>query len=186
MRSPSTPRFLVLVLFLNLLNLVSSASNPTSFCKCTCGANSTIIPLDAPSSSSSTSRKFSLQLRSPFSFQKTPQSLHPRTPNDDDQAPTHANADNNDQEKDKDKAGKEEEDNTKTPSRRKTCNDCNKQYCLNQGLHICKDKALEDIYTTCFQRDSRKDEAVVFIFIAGTASLLGWAAVKPWVGKWID
>ena len=36
------------------------------------------------------------------------------------------------------------------------------------------------------ERDSRKDEAVVFIFIFATAGLLGWAMVKPWVGKWIE
>ena len=27
---------------------------------------------------------------------------------------------------------------------------------------------------------------MVFIFIFATASLLIWAAVKPWVGKWVD
>lgn len=36
------------------------------------------------------------------------------------------------------------------------------------------------------ERDSRKDEAVVFIFIIATAGLLGWAAIKPWVGGWIE
>ena len=36
------------------------------------------------------------------------------------------------------------------------------------------------------ERDSRKDETVVFIFIFATAGLLIWAAVKPWVGKWVD
>lgn len=39
---------------------------------------------------------------------------------------------------------------------------------------------------TFVERDSRKDEAVVFIFIVTTAGLLGWAAVKPWVGKWVE
>ena len=27
---------------------------------------------------------------------------------------------------------------------------------------------------------------MVFIFIFATAGLLIWAAVKPWVGKWVD
>lgn len=45
---------------------------------------------------------------------------------------------------------------------------------------------MEDVFTTCFQRDSRKDEAVVFIFIFATSGLLIWAAAKPWVGKWVD
>ena len=35
------------------------------------------------------------------------------------------------------------------------------------------------------ERDSRKDEAVVFIFIFATAGLLIWAGIKPWVGKWV-
>ena len=30
------------------------------------------------------------------------------------------------------------------------------------------------------ERDSRKDEAVVFIFIVATVGLLAWAAVRPW------
>ena len=34
------------------------------------------------------------------------------------------------------------------------------------------------------ERDSRKDEAVVFIFIVATVGLLGWAAIRPWVAKW--
>ena len=36
------------------------------------------------------------------------------------------------------------------------------------------------------ERDSRKDEAVVLIFIFATAGLLIWAAAKPWVGKWVE
>ena len=38
----------------------------------------------------------------------------------------------------------------------------------------------------CTERDSRKDEAVVYIFIVATAGLLLWAAVKPWVGRWVE
>jgi hypothetical protein len=34
------------------------------------------------------------------------------------------------------------------------------------------------VFTTCFQRDSRKDQIVVLTFIAGTVGLLGWAAVR--------
>lgn len=30
----------------------------------------------------------------------------------------------------------------------------------------------------CFQRDSRKDQIIVWGFILGTAGLLGWAAVR--------
>ena len=36
------------------------------------------------------------------------------------------------------------------------------------------------------ERDSTKDEAVVFIFIFATAGLLAWAAMKPWIGRWLE
>jgi hypothetical protein len=39
------------------------------------------------------------------------------------------------------------------------------------------------VFTTCFQRDSRKDQIVVMTFIAGTVGLLGWAAVKKVLEK---
>lgn len=32
--------------------------------------------------------------------------------------------------------------------------------------------------TMCFQRDSRKDQIIVWGFILGTTGLLGWAAAK--------
>ena len=44
-----------------------------------------------------------------------------------------------------------------------TCDDCNRQFCMKQELAICKGAEEEDVFTTCFQRDSAKDEAVVFI-----------------------
>ena len=40
--------------------------------------------------------------------------------------------------------------------------------------------------TTCFKRDSAKDEAVVFIFIVATVGLLVYAAIRPWVEKWAE
>ena len=39
------------------------------------------------------------------------------------------------------------------------------------------------MFTTCFQRDSRKDQIVVLAFIAGTLGLLGWAAVRKVLEK---
>lgn len=36
------------------------------------------------------------------------------------------------------------------------------------------------------ERDSAKDQAVVFIFIIATVGLLGYAIVRPWVSKWVD
>lgn len=39
------------------------------------------------------------------------------------------------------------------------------------------------MFTTCFQRDSRKDQIVVLTFIAGTLGLLAWAAVRKVLEK---
>jgi hypothetical protein len=36
------------------------------------------------------------------------------------------------------------------------------------------------------ERDSAKDEAVVFIFIFATVGLLIYAAVRPWAEKWAE
>ncbi|KAH6678377.1 hypothetical protein B0J14DRAFT_321045 [Halenospora varia] len=59
-----------------------------------------------------------------------------------------------------------------------TCSMCNRAFCLSQRLPICKDAEEKDVFTTCFQRDSRKDQIVVLTFIATTIGLLGWAAVR--------
>jgi hypothetical protein len=101
---------------------------PTSFCKCTCFGNSTIVALDAPSATS----KPNLELR-------------PR-------------------------------------ASKKSCNDCNRQFCLSYGF--CKGEKEEKVLTTCFQRDSTKDQVVVLAFIAATVGLLGYAGVRPWVDQW--
>ena len=36
------------------------------------------------------------------------------------------------------------------------------------------------------ERDSRNDEAVVFIFIFATGGLLAWALFKPWIERYIE
>jgi len=66
------------------------------------------------------------------------------------------------------------------------CNDCNRQFCLGYNLPICKGATEKDVFATCFQRDSRKDETVVFIFIFATVGLLGWSFIRPWVHKWVE
>ncbi|KAK3066185.1 hypothetical protein LTS18_001930, partial [Coniosporium uncinatum] len=73
-----------------------------------------------------------------------------------------------------------------TKKKQRTCNDCNRQFCLGYNLPICKGAEEKDVFATCFQRDSAKDEAVVFIFIFATVGLLGWAAVRPWVERWMQ
>ncbi|RAL07462.1 uncharacterized protein BO97DRAFT_356398, partial [Aspergillus homomorphus CBS 101889] len=67
-----------------------------------------------------------------------------------------------------------------------SCNDCNRKFCLDYDLPTCKGAKEEDVFTTCFQRDSRKDQAIVFIFMIATGSLLTWAILKPWVEKWLE
>jgi len=67
-----------------------------------------------------------------------------------------------------------------------TCLDCNKQFCQNYNLPICKDAKNEDVVATCYQRDSAKDQAIVFIFIFATVGLLVYAGLKPWIDRWID
>lgn len=59
-----------------------------------------------------------------------------------------------------------------------SCSQCNRSFCLSQSLPICKGAADKDVSTMCFQRDSRKDQVIVWGFILGTAGLLGWAAVQ--------
>ncbi|KAF2458057.1 hypothetical protein BDY21DRAFT_22454 [Lineolata rhizophorae] len=126
------------LILLTLVALISTtfAFSATSFCKCTCFSNSTIIPLNGE--------------------QRQP------SPGSD--------------------GGESSSGNDKGGS---TCNDCNRQFCLDYNLPICKGAKEEDVFTTCFQRDSAKDQAVVLIFIVATAGLLIYAAVRPWVEQWI-
>lgn len=58
------------------------------------------------------------------------------------------------------------------------CNLCNRAFCLSYNLPICKGAEEKDVYTACFQRDSRKDQIIVLLFITATVGLLGWAAVQ--------
>ncbi|OAL49375.1 hypothetical protein IQ07DRAFT_587949 [Pyrenochaeta sp. DS3sAY3a] len=119
--------FLVLLTFLSSLS-ISLAATPTSFCKCTCFGNSTIVALEVPTSKKGSSPEL------------------------------------------------------KSRASKKTCNDCNRQFCL--GYNFCAGEKEENVFTTCFQRDSAKDQAVVFIFIGATVGLLGWAAIRPWAEGW--
>ncbi|PSN72019.1 hypothetical protein BS50DRAFT_241332 [Corynespora cassiicola Philippines] len=113
------------------LTLLTPPTAPTSFCKCTCFGNSTIVPLDSPV------------------FSQKPS------------------------------VGE-----VKERSSKKTCNDCNRQFCLSYSF--CNKEKEENVFTTCFQRDSAKDQAVVFIFIFATVGLLSYAAVRPWIDQWAE
>ncbi|KAI0096270.1 hypothetical protein GGR51DRAFT_567360 [Nemania sp. FL0031] len=64
-----------------------------------------------------------------------------------------------------------------------SCAQCTHAFCLAQNLPICKDAkdaadTNTDVLSTCIQRDSRKDEIIVWAFLLGTAGLLAWAAAK--------
>ncbi|KAI0184262.1 putative MFS transporter [Xylaria flabelliformis] len=69
-----------------------------------------------------------------------------------------------------------------------SCTQCTHAFCLSQNLPICKDvvtapdgkntNANAEVFSTCIQRDSRKDQIIVWGFILGTTGLLGWAAAK--------
>lgn len=62
-----------------------------------------------------------------------------------------------------------------------SCTQCTHAFCLSQNLPICKDAVdadAADVLSTCIQRDSRKDQIIVWGFILGTTGLLGWAAAK--------
>ncbi|KAF7508778.1 hypothetical protein GJ744_008655 [Endocarpon pusillum] len=136
------------------------ASSATSFCKCTCKGNSTIIALN-PQSSSSSSSSFS---------PNEPPSLSSRNPT---------------QEREVEILNGRDEEETRKTHRASTCNDCNRKFCLDYKLPGCKGVREEEVFTTCFQRDSLKDETVVFVFIFATAGLLLWAFVKLYVQKWL-
>ncbi|KAF2761066.1 hypothetical protein EJ05DRAFT_473627 [Pseudovirgaria hyperparasitica] len=133
----SQSRLLYLLIALCTVVALVSAASPTSFCKCTCFTNSTIIALNSPTSVES-------------------------------------------------ERGLLARENIETRKSKRTCNDCNRQFCLGYNLPICKGATEEDVFTTCFQRDSAKDQAVVFIFIIATAGLLAYAAIRPWIDKWVQ
>ncbi|KAK5089380.1 hypothetical protein LTR70_007072 [Exophiala xenobiotica] len=150
--SPSPSSFSLLTLLLTLLLLttpIHALNQPTSYCKCICFQNSTIIPLNSPPSTSA----------SPSS-----NPLLSRTENNDEKRP-------------------EPQTSRDQKHHELTCNDCNRAFCLDYNLPVCKDAKEEDVFAQCFQRDSLKDRTIVTVFILATASLLGWALVKPFIVK---
>lgn len=157
---------------------------PTSFCKCTCFSNSTIIPLDPDGDSGAFSDALNLHERT---FDVAESSTPPAAGDPfelDERA-------------------------EKQKHRTLTCNDCNRKFCLGYELPTCKGAKEDDVFTTCFrefrsewwitdkdarmgranrpiERDSRKDQAVVFIFIIATGGLLAWALCKPWIERYVE
>ncbi|KIV89549.1 hypothetical protein PV10_06942 [Exophiala mesophila] len=177
MRSPN-PLYRTLTaisLFLSLslfLTTTSAKSTATSFCKCICFNNSTIIALNPPSSTPAR-----LSHPTPTSSHRSRRNLNPDLDLDSlnlhIRSPLAFPADDN-----------QDSDTKKVPAHHKlSCADCTRAFCLDYNLPICKNAEEEDVFTSCFQRDSLKDETVVVIFIFGTAGLLAWALVKPWIER---
>lgn len=65
-----------------------------------------------------------------------------------------------------------------------TCNNCTRAFCLDQKLTICKEaKGEVDVTTSCFERESFKDQLIVYAFAGVTIGLLLWALVRPVLGR---
>ncbi|KAK3401823.1 hypothetical protein B0T20DRAFT_369558 [Sordaria brevicollis] len=151
------------ILLLSLLSLVS-ASAPT-FCKCTCFSNSTIIRLgpqpDDPSNNNPPPPPPPPKATTTVAASSSSSSHEARSPNPNhpvSQPLLHSGGSKR--------------------AASSSCTQCNRAFCLQYNLPICKDAEEKDVTTTCFQRDSRKDKVIVWGFILGTAGLLGWAGVR--------
>ncbi|EED18488.1 MFS transporter, putative [Talaromyces stipitatus ATCC 10500] len=157
------------LLFLSIFSSITGvlAAKPSSFCKCTCFSNSTIIELRPINTDKDLSdgllKRRTTELTNLWGWDHKTAEIDAREEQKDDK-------------------------NKQTPGRGRalTCSDCNRAFCLDYNLPKCKGAREEDVIATCFQRDSRKDEAVVIIFILATSGLLAWAVLRPWVQGWVE
>ncbi|KAF9432008.1 hypothetical protein BGZ76_011419, partial [Entomortierella beljakovae] len=68
----------------------------------------------------------------------------------------------------------------------KACGACNKQYCLDNKPDMCKGVGTgegDELVTTCFERDSYKDQFIVYLFLTVTLGFLGYAGLQPSINK---
>lgn len=119
-----------------------------TFCKCTCFTNSTIIEIT--------------------NKPKTPPAKDP-SPADGDKKPATP---------DESPISQRGEERLAKRAGPASCSQCNRAFCLDYNLPICKGAEEKDVVTMCFQRDSRKDQIIVWGFIVGTLGLLGWAGAQ--------
>ncbi|KAK5213301.1 hypothetical protein LTR41_000880 [Exophiala xenobiotica] len=227
--SPSPP-LLVLLILISLSLLIqptlSAKSTATSFCKCICFNNSTIIALNPPPSSSSgrdAARLHNLDVRSPlavyavhaagaragrdtddeldkasssFAFASASAAVAASSSSISSSTSSSPSVSTSASASATEDDGVDTNDHPAPTSpaaqaaaaqpykhHKLTCADCTRAFCLDYNLPICKNAEEEDVFTTCFQRDSLKDETVVVVFIFATAGLLGWAIVKPWIDR---
>ena len=153
----------------------AGATAPTSFCKCVCFKNSTIIALDDPDPDPGTSSR-NLYLRQ-----------------DDEEL-----------EEGSDEKKKPYRGGNCNDCSKQFCLDYNLPICRGateedvmttcfrewprRGLpcHLMGSVAALRVLTAGrLERDSNKDKAVVFLFIFMTTGLLGWALIRPWVENWM-
>ncbi|KAK3804899.1 MAG: hypothetical protein J3Q66DRAFT_361389 [Benniella sp.] len=70
----------------------------------------------------------------------------------------------------------------------KACGACTKQYCLALKPDMCKGVGTgvgDELVTSCFERDSFKDQFIVYLFLTITFGLLGYAGLQPFLkGLW--
>ncbi|EST09557.1 hypothetical protein PSEUBRA_000774 [Kalmanozyma brasiliensis GHG001] len=79
----------------------------------------------------------------------------------------------------------------------KPCLTCTRQFCLDQGLDVCKGAKLEhtdhdvgtgfegDVWAKCFERDSFKDQGIITLYILTVVGLVGFAAMRGRVEGWM-
>lgn len=121
-----------------IANPKTKHQEPTSFCKCTCFSNSTIIQLGPPDTPNPNL----------LSYRDKHQNPHPHislqrrddAEDDDDSSSTNGTSSG---------SGSADEDKK---YRTLDCNDCNRKFCLDHQLPKCKGAKEEDVFTTCFRK----------------------------------
>lgn len=80
----------------------------------------------------------------------------------------------------------------------KPCLTCTRQFCLDQGLDICKGAKLEhadhdvgtgfegDVWAKCFERDSYKDQGIITMYILVVVGLVVCAAMRGRLEGWVE
>ncbi len=153
MRLLSSPFPLLLILICLLQPTLSAKSTATSFCKCICFNNSTIIALNPPPSSTRAARPHNLDVRSPAVHAGA--GLFPGRDTDDEEDRAAAAASASAAAAPKEDDGDDANDHPPAAQPHKhhklTCADCTRAFCLDYNLPICKNAGEEDVFTTCFR-----------------------------------
>ncbi|KAI1208633.1 uncharacterized protein F4807DRAFT_461570 [Annulohypoxylon truncatum] len=149
-----------------LVSYVAASSAPT-FCKCTCFKNSTLIQLgpqgDNPNTFENAASKSNSHPDSDSTSNPPSSSSSPASSSPESQAQAQQ---------------QQQQQLLEKRAASASCTQCTRAFCLSQHLPICKDAEENDVVAMCFQRDSRKDQIIVWGFILGTTGLLGWAAAR--------